>query len=467
MSGEFKPVPLTKLPIDANKHVRYVDGMVLGVDDLEQEFAYLSERDKLLVRLLAGYGAVRGLRVFGRNAGTEDAEVVVSAGLGITPSGDVLRVPVDQCANLKDWIEGSHVATPGAGDERTLEAYITAEYTTRTSDPVPIPGEPCRTEGEILADSRVADAFRLELSTVAPAQPEEDAATAYLAWLDALPTVETGGTATGDLLTGILRAAWQKADGTTGAPPAPVGTNEQNVFGSHPQGPGGAPLQLDRATALLARLAALGKIADVRALSAVLEGTVTGALPQTLGTLHTKLLLAKVQIPVVRASPTSEVFLPKSGPGAEITVDTSAAPRLLSLRFMMRAALAGVERLARSAVTVAPGGSSRYVLAAAGQITVAANEAAAAPVPGSIGGLRAWVSGASEVTVKFDGLGVESSRYVVKVLPGRLAGVSPQVHLGAFDAVDHSRFTLSAAWTGGPADAAGLSLSVEIGAVVD
>ena len=45
------------------KHVNYNLGMVLGVDDFTQEFAYLSGRDQWLARDLIGYGTVRGLRV--------------------------------------------------------------------------------------------------------------------------------------------------------------------------------------------------------------------------------------------------------------------------------------------------------------------------------------------------------------------------------------------------------------------
>lgn len=477
MSGDFKPVPLAKLPIDAHKHVRYVDGMVLGVDDFEQEFAYLSERDKLFVRMLAGYGAVRGLRVFARGAGTADAEIVVSAGLGITPSGDVVRVPSDQCANLRKWIEGARVETPGDGDERRLVAYITAEYATRTSDPVPIPGEPCRTEGEIQADSRVADGFRLELSVEPPAQPEEDAATAYLTWLQKLTPLdgaglpETGGTPLPEILKAIVRAAWEKADGQPGSPPAPSGGEEPLVFGSHPRGPGGAALAVDRKEALAAYLSGLEKLADVRALSAVLEGTATGSIPCSGGKDQTKLLLGQVTIPVERASLGSDVFLPQIGPAVQIDVDTSLAPRLLSLRFLARAAFAAVQRLAASAVTIntysnAPP-AKRYVVAAAGQVIVAPSEAAATPSPASVGGLRAWADGPNAVVVDFVGLGVRSDRYVVKVLPGQLGPVTPQVNLERFGAADTSRFRLSVTAAGGPFAAAGLPLSIEIGAVVD
>src|SRR5437763_106871 len=48
---------------DPSKHVNYTLGMVLGVDDFTQEFAYLSGRDQRLARDLLGYGTVSGLRL--------------------------------------------------------------------------------------------------------------------------------------------------------------------------------------------------------------------------------------------------------------------------------------------------------------------------------------------------------------------------------------------------------------------
>ena len=48
---------------DPTKHVNYNLGMVLGVDDFTQEFAYLSGRDQWMARDLIGYGTVRGLKI--------------------------------------------------------------------------------------------------------------------------------------------------------------------------------------------------------------------------------------------------------------------------------------------------------------------------------------------------------------------------------------------------------------------
>ncbi len=50
MNTSLAPSPA---PADPRKHVNYVLGMVLGVDDFNQEHAYLSGRDRLAARELA------------------------------------------------------------------------------------------------------------------------------------------------------------------------------------------------------------------------------------------------------------------------------------------------------------------------------------------------------------------------------------------------------------------------------
>ena len=59
MTSGFTPdAGLTGPPPDPTKHVNYTLGMILGVDEFTQEFAYLSERDRWAVRDLAGYGTL-------------------------------------------------------------------------------------------------------------------------------------------------------------------------------------------------------------------------------------------------------------------------------------------------------------------------------------------------------------------------------------------------------------------------
>src|SRR3954449_10418625 len=90
-------------PIDATKHVNYTLGMVLGVDDFTQEFAYLSGRDRWILRDLIGYGTARGLKVSTELDVAKGPRVVVEPGVAVSPSGQLICVPTAQCAYLRDW----------------------------------------------------------------------------------------------------------------------------------------------------------------------------------------------------------------------------------------------------------------------------------------------------------------------------------------------------------------------------
>src|SRR5919198_623681 len=91
----------TVTPPDATKHVNYSLGMVLGVDDFTQEFAYLTGRDQWAARDVLGYGTVEGLRVK-VDYETGAPEVVVERGAAGTPRGNLTRVPPARCGGLND-----------------------------------------------------------------------------------------------------------------------------------------------------------------------------------------------------------------------------------------------------------------------------------------------------------------------------------------------------------------------------
>jgi hypothetical protein len=94
----FTSTSVPRAAADPTKHVNYVLGMVLGVDDFNQEFAYLSERDRWLARDLLGYGTAWGLAVTS-GLGTRGPEVRVSPGVALTPRGHLVRVTPAQCAS--------------------------------------------------------------------------------------------------------------------------------------------------------------------------------------------------------------------------------------------------------------------------------------------------------------------------------------------------------------------------------
>jgi hypothetical protein len=187
--------------VDATQHVNFAKGMVLGVDDFRQEFAYLSGRDQWLARDAIGYGTVSGLRVFFDDDGALGPRLHVTAGSAFVPSGKQVCVGADQCAVINKWLakpdnaaivsqllNGGSPAlsppmSPPAVTSGTISLFLTLCYHDCLTRPVPVPGEPCRSQDELMADSRVADDYRLELRKSPPVQVEEDALRDFVRWL--------------------------------------------------------------------------------------------------------------------------------------------------------------------------------------------------------------------------------------------------------------------------------------------
>jgi hypothetical protein len=188
---------------DPTRHVNFAKGMVLGVDDFRQEFAYLSGRDQWLARDAVGYGTLSGLRVFVEDGGADGPRLLVAAGSALVPSGKLVCVGADQCALLNKWLAkpahaaivtqlldpssppGSPPLSPPGSGSGEIALHLTLCWDECTAFPVPVPGEPCRTEADLMADSRVVDDFRLELRRDAPPQVEEDALRDFVQWLRA------------------------------------------------------------------------------------------------------------------------------------------------------------------------------------------------------------------------------------------------------------------------------------------
>jgi hypothetical protein len=184
--------------LDLTKHVNYTSGMILGVDDFTQEFAYLAGRDRWLARDALGFGTVSGLTVEVDKDGSKGARVMVSPGVAISPRGQFICVSSAQCAYLNEWIAANSadltaalkplitsppVTSPHLKDE--LKLYVVLCYRDCPVDNVPIPGEPCRSEEELTAASRISDDFSLEMRLKAPKQPEEQKVREFVEWLRA------------------------------------------------------------------------------------------------------------------------------------------------------------------------------------------------------------------------------------------------------------------------------------------
>lgn len=314
-------------PLDLTKHVRFTLGMVLGVDDFDQEFGYLSARSRRIVRELVGYGVVTGLglSVEGPAEGREadGPRLHVSAGTAVLPSGQLVAVTQAQCAPLGAWARSVRAELAGEGDGQpaTTVAAVVLRYAECLSDDVPIPGEPCRTEGELMAPSRVQDSFQLELRLQAPAHLEELAVRRFAAWLAQVPV-----RAPGSSLDEVLEAA-RSAGGASGGV-------EDFLVDPPPPGLTIDPAQLASTWRSLLGLWA----AEWRGRWSV---TVPGADPppgEPVPDPDDVLLLGEVTVPLVWDAVAGDLL---AGGTDEVSVDVARRPVLAHLRLLGELLFAG------------------------------------------------------------------------------------------------------------------------------
>ena len=218
------------------KRVNFTLGMLLGVDDFVQESAYHLARTRELARELLGYGTVHGLQVVIEADGDNGPRVRVTTGMAWLPSGTPVCVGTAQCANLNDWLKAhkADLPTPSGSGKQSL--YVVLSHADCLTDNVPIPGEPCRDDSELMQPSRVTDSFRMELRLQPPEQREEDAIRDFVAWLLNLPMAPTSPPLSEEEFIDALRAAahsWLAPDSPPVSPPdymtgvAPAGTSEE------------------------------------------------------------------------------------------------------------------------------------------------------------------------------------------------------------------------------------------------
>lgn len=305
--------------VDTGKRVNYTLGMLLGVDDFVQEQAYQIARRHELAREVLGYGTVRGLQVLLEplTSPPSPTRIRVTPGMAWTPSGTAVCVPSEQCCDVDAWL-ARHTAelTPlVSGSPAAVTLYVVLSYAACLSDNVPIPGEPCRSEDELMQPSRVADGFLLELRTAPPPQVEEDAIRDFADWLAAVP-VDTGSPplSEADFLAELRDAALAWLQPTSPGAPLPG----DYMFGSPPAG-------LASTDALL-RAALRLWVTALRPLWRARYGC--GAQPGSEAASADAVLLAELQVPL----------LPRAGGGwttvGPVEADESRRPLLLSLRLV-------------------------------------------------------------------------------------------------------------------------------------
>ncbi|CAN5358739.1 hypothetical protein BH10PSE4_BH10PSE4_45800 [soil metagenome] len=318
-------------PADPSLHVNYVKGMVLGVDDFVQEFTYLAGRDQWAVSELAGYGVTSGLAV----SVEDDASgprVRVTAGAAAAPSGQLICVKADQCGSLNAWLAKPENAAlvpdnivpdslPSVG---VLPLYLTLCYADCQTAPAPIPGEPCRSEDDLMAPSRVADDYRLTLDLKPPPQTEHDAIADFTQWLGALTT-------TGPILPPEDEEdAWLAALRDAAAPwleiadaGEPASPPDDYMFGSPPTALGVAPERYPAFLSLALRLwvTELRPLWMARRCGAVADG------------LDDCVLLARIDTPVILVGAQGGTWQ-VDGLAADVVVDQRGRPVLASLSMM-------------------------------------------------------------------------------------------------------------------------------------
>lgn len=191
----------------ADRHVRFVTGMVLDSADFDQEFTYHHERDRGHARELHGAGTLTGLAVSLKADGTNGAaRIHVAPGCALTPCGDTTKIVEEQCADLDAWLDAKRDQLP-AGDR--AEVHVVLRFRECATELRPVPGDPCRPADELESPSRLADDFVLELRLRDRAGLEEAAIRAFAGWLRQLAVVDGAGSDEQVLRDAVRAAATQ------------------------------------------------------------------------------------------------------------------------------------------------------------------------------------------------------------------------------------------------------------------
>lgn len=172
--SDFNNETIKQKSPDPYRRVKYSMGLVLGLDEFEQEQLYFLEKNRLHNRALHGYGTVCGLNVSVRdNQGK--TEVVVAPGIAVAPEGQEIRVQVTQCGDIDLWFDRNQdEIKKSISEEGTIKVYVVLCYRECERDRMPVPGIPCRSQEESSVNSRIEDFFELKLSLIPPPKIEEE-----------------------------------------------------------------------------------------------------------------------------------------------------------------------------------------------------------------------------------------------------------------------------------------------------
>ena len=167
-----------QIHLDPYKRPKYSFGLVMGVDEFEQEQLYHIEKNRLHNRMLHGYGTVCGLQISVQDSSDMEKgpEVMVSSGIALNRLGQEIRIPSAQCAYLNQWLKNNSDTIMTTSPPETISINIVLCYRECETDNVPLPGVPCRSQDDTLAFSRIADDFELSLRPSASTSDTKDGA---------------------------------------------------------------------------------------------------------------------------------------------------------------------------------------------------------------------------------------------------------------------------------------------------
>jgi hypothetical protein len=89
------------------------------------------------------------------DAGSDGPRLRVTAGTAASPGGQLICVGADQCALLNAWLNREEIAAKvvqidapqSPTNDAALKLWLTLCYDSCALAPVPVPGQPCRSEG--------------------------------------------------------------------------------------------------------------------------------------------------------------------------------------------------------------------------------------------------------------------------------------------------------------------------------
>jgi hypothetical protein len=212
--GDFRKGERSLTLPDPFKRVHYRFGMVMGVDEFEQEQAYFLARGHQHNLSLHGYGTAWGLKVTAIGS-----RILISPGLAISPRGREIRVATPYEAELNQWLGSSNHfqmvrRAPMHGGH--CACYVLLRPLTVGTDPVNVPVTPGHPP-EAKAASRILDTFEILFSLKQPSQWEEEAVRQVGALLSRIQVTKDRETVTPHQVAAMVRALGaptERADGT-------------------------------------------------------------------------------------------------------------------------------------------------------------------------------------------------------------------------------------------------------------